>query len=90
MCLLDTAIIYPGACIFEGTNISEVRCNYKPFGYIGTPWIDSKVLTSKLNKNPLSGVIFNSISFTPTRFKFKEELCHGVFIEIVDRKFLTL
>ena len=46
---LKTAIIYPGMCLFEGTNISEGRGTPNPFKWIGAPWIDGKKLSQTLN-----------------------------------------
>lgn len=83
---LETATLYPGTCLFEGTNVSEGRGTTKPFEYIGAPWIDNQKLTSQLNELQLSGVLFRPITFTPQFSKYKEEVCHGVAIHITDQK----
>lgn len=83
---LDTATLYPGTCLFEGTNVSEGRGTTKPFEYIGAPWIDNAIWTDRLNGQALSGVLFRSITFTPQFSKYKDEVCHGVAIHIIDRK----
>ncbi|MCL2312447.1 MAG: DUF1343 domain-containing protein, partial [Firmicutes bacterium] len=85
---LDTAIAYVGTCIFEwtATNISDGRGTGKPFEYIGAPWINSKLFAERLNTIDLAGVNFEPVSFIPCRAKFKDELCHGVFIKVLDRK----
>lgn len=82
---LDTATLYPGTCLFEGTNVSEGRGTTKPFEYIGAPWIDNKIWTSRLSEHQLSGVLFRPITFTPQFSKYKDEVCHGVAIHITDR-----
>jgi uncharacterized protein YbbC (DUF1343 family) len=85
---LDTAVAYVGTCIFEwaATNVSDGRGSDKPFEYIGAPWINSESFAQKLNALDLPGVNFRPVSFTPCKAKFKDELCHGVFIEVLDRK----
>lgn len=83
---LDTATLYPGTCLFEGTNVSEGRGTTKPFEYIGAPWIDNNIWADRLNGSTLSGVLFRSITFTPQFSKYKDEVCHGVAIHITDKK----
>ena len=83
---LDTATLYPGTCLFEGTNVSEGRGTTKPFEYVGAPWIENNSWTDRLNGYSLSGVLFRPITFTPQFSKYKEEVCHGVAIHITDRK----
>ena len=89
---LETAIIYPGMCIIEGTNLSEGRGTQSPFKQIGAPWVDGKLLSQKLNKYKLPGVVFKPVFFTPisipgmsTYPKFQDEKCSGVEIVIIDR-----
>ena len=89
---LETAIIYPGMCLIEGTNISEGRGTSSPFKWIGAPWIDGKKLSQKLNKLNLPGVVFIPKSFVPISMpgksenpKHKEKKCDGVEIQITDR-----
>ena len=90
---LKTALVYPGTCFIEGTNVSEGRGTDHPFEYIGAPWIDGRTLSSYLNSRHLPGVRFRSIHFTPrstrtltTDSKFEGECCHGIQVEIRDRK----
>ena len=89
---LKTAIIYPGMCLIEGTNISEGRGTLNPFKWIGAPWIDGKKLSQILNKFNLPGVVFAPVSFTPVSIpenasnpKFEGQKCNGVEIRILDR-----
>jgi uncharacterized protein YbbC (DUF1343 family) len=82
---LDTAMVYPGAALIEGTNVSEGRGTTKPFELIGAPFIDSMKLAEKLNALNLPGVIFRSASFTPTFSKYSGKLTHGIQIHVTDR-----
>jgi uncharacterized protein YbbC (DUF1343 family) len=82
---LDSATVYPGEVIFEGTNLSEGRGTTKPFEMFGAPWIDGFVLAQKLNDLNLPGVKFREVYFTPTFSKFKEEQCGGCQIHVTDR-----
>jgi uncharacterized protein YbbC (DUF1343 family) len=82
---LDTALVYPGAALIEGTNVSEGRGTTKPFELIGAPFIDSIELAEKLNALYLPGVIFRPASFTPTFSKHSGKLTHGIQIHVTDR-----
>ena len=89
---LKTAIIYPGMCLFEGTNVSEGRGTPNPFKWIGAPWIDGKKLSQTLNNFKLPGVVFVPKSFIPVAIpgksenpKFKNQKCHGIEVWVTDR-----
>jgi uncharacterized protein YbbC (DUF1343 family) len=82
---LETATIYPGLCLLEGTNISEGRGTNMPFRQFGAPWIDSKHLAEQLNKLYLPGMRFEPVSFRPTFSKYKNQLCNGVRIITKER-----
>ena len=82
---LGTAIVYPGTCLFEGTNISEGRGTTRPFEYLGTPWIDGNRWVQALNDLRLDGVIFRACYFTPMFSKYSGERCRGVQIHITNR-----
>jgi len=82
---LQTAAIYPGLCLLEGTNISEGRGTEMPFRQFGAPWIDSKQLVDRLNKLNLPGMLFEPVSFTPESSKYMGQRCNGVRITITDR-----
>ena len=89
---LKTAIVYPGMCLFESTNVSEGRGTPNPFKWIGAPWIDGKQLSQTLNNFKLPGVVFVPKIFTPTRIpgksenpKFKGQKCDGIEVWITDR-----
>ena len=67
----NTALVYPGTCIFEGTNLSEGRGTTIPFEVIGAPYIDAIEYANALNELGLKGVKFRPAHFTPTFSKHK-------------------
>jgi uncharacterized protein YbbC (DUF1343 family) len=85
MAALDTATVYPGMCLLEGTNISEGRGTTRPFEIFGAPFIDAEQLCNELNKLRLQGVFFRQNYFQPTFHKFVGELCGGAQIHVIDR-----
>jgi beta-N-acetylhexosaminidase len=82
---LETAVIYPGLCLLEGTNVSEGRGTKRPFRQFGAPWIDSKRLADRLNELALPGMYFEPVSFTPASSKYQGQICNGVRIIITER-----
>lgn len=82
---LDTAIVYPGACLFEGTNLSEGRGTTRPFEWVGAPWLDAARLALDLNGLGLPGVRFRPIHFVPGFQKHAGVPCGGVQIHVRDR-----
>ena len=82
---VETATLYPGTCLIEGTNLSEGRGTTKPFEWIGAPWIDPERWGDTLNNLCLPGVHFRPIHFTPTFSKHVDKGCHGVQVHITDR-----
>ncbi len=89
---LGTAIVYPGICLIEGTNVSEGRGTLHPFLTIGAPYVNSVSLIKKLKEYGINGVELKPISFTPvdipkmvTNPKYKDQNCSGISIHIVDR-----
>ncbi|MBN2089452.1 DUF1343 domain-containing protein [candidate division KSB1 bacterium] len=90
---LDTATIYPGLCLIEGTNISEGRGTLTPFVIFGAPWIDANFLCNQLNELKLAGIKFEPAVFTPQAIpemapdpKYKNEKCHGCRVIVLDRE----
>jgi len=81
----DSATVYPGQVIIEGTNLSEGRGTTKPFEFFGAPWIDGFVLAKKLNELNLPGVKFREVYFTPTFSKFSGTNCGGCQMHVTDR-----
>lgn len=82
---LDVATLYPGTCLFEGTNLSEGRGTTHPFELIGAPWIDPFALAAELERRNLPGVAFRPAYFTPVFSKHASSSCGGVQVHIVDR-----
>lgn len=82
---LTAAIVYPGTCLIEGTNVSEGRGTTTPFEIIGAPWIDGYKLADELRKANLPGILFRPAGFTPTFSKYQGEVCQGVQLHVVDR-----
>lgn len=82
---LDTATLYPGTCLFEGTNLSEGRGTTKPFELIGAPWINAREWSQTLNQLNLPGVGFRPVYFTPVFSKHEGEQVEGVQVHIFDR-----
>lgn len=87
---LTTAILYPGLCLFEGTNMSEGRGTTKPFEYIGAPWCNGEKWAEILNALCLPGVLFRPVVFTPApaaeSTKHAKQTCGGAAIHITDRE----
>jgi uncharacterized protein YbbC (DUF1343 family) len=82
---LETAIVYPGMCLLEGTNLSEGRGTALPFEIAGAPWLDGHALADRLNGLGVPGVIFRSVSFAPHTSKHQGKVCQGVQLHLVDR-----
>ncbi len=82
---LETAAVYPGLCLLEGTNVSEARGTKMPFRQFGAPWFDSKRLADRLNKLNLPGMYFEPVRFTPASSKYQGQECNGVRIIITER-----
>ena len=83
---LDSAIVYPGAVLFEGTRLSEGRGTTRPFELIGAPWIDGERLAEAMNGRGLPGVHFRPAFFEPTFQKHAKETCGGCQIHVLDRR----
>lgn len=85
---LTQAILYPGAAVVEGANISVGRGTATPFELIGSPWIDGKEFGEYLNRRNIPGVRFESAEFIPERDAFQNQRCRGVRIILADRQAL--
>jgi uncharacterized protein YbbC (DUF1343 family) len=86
MPLFDTALVYPGLCLLEGTNISEGRGTTRPFELFGAPWIDPSLLVNAISKKDIPGAAFRPAYFVPTFGKYRGELCGGAQIYVKNRK----
>jgi uncharacterized protein YbbC (DUF1343 family) len=83
---LDTALVYPGMCVFEGSNVSEGRGTTKPFEMIGAPFINGVELAKDLNALNLPGVRFRPAYFKPTFSNFSGEFCGGIQVHVMNRE----
>ncbi|MFA6597159.1 MAG: DUF1343 domain-containing protein [Ignavibacteriaceae bacterium] len=90
---LNTALLYPGTCLIEGTNISEGRGTELPFLTIGAPFINGKKLVKALQVYKFKGLSFKETSFTPQDIpnvavnpKYEGKLCSGIAIKVTDKR----
>ena len=83
---VDTAFVYPGLCLLEGTNLSEGRGLTRPFEIIGAPFLDGDRWARDLAAMDLGGVRFRPLSFRPTFHKFAGQSCGGVQLHVTDRR----
>ena len=81
----DTARIYPGGCLVEGTNMSEGRGTTRPFEWVGAPYLDPHRYAEALEAFRLPGVSFRPMRFVPTFHKWAGRLCGGVQLHVTDR-----
>jgi uncharacterized protein YbbC (DUF1343 family) len=81
---LDTARVYPGQVLLEGTNLSEGRGTTRPFEIFGAPYIDLKKVGRRLERRRFPGVVLRPHSFEPTFHKWKGEVCHGFQMHVTD------
>ncbi len=83
---LDSATVYPGTVLVEGTGLSEGRGTTRPFELIGAPFIDSRAFAGRLNAQGLPGVWFRAAYFQPTFQKWAGQMCGGIQIHVTDRE----
>ena len=83
---LDTAIVYPGTVLFEGTMASEGRGTTRPFELVGAPWVHAERMAAALNLRRLPGVHFRPAVFEPTFQKHARATCAGCQIHVTDRR----
>jgi uncharacterized protein YbbC (DUF1343 family) len=79
---LETALLYPGGCLVEGTNLSEGRGTSFPFRVIGAPFLDGRALARELGDAHLPGVMVRPTTFKPSFEKHAGLLCHGVMLHV--------
>ncbi len=83
---LDTATVYPGTCLLEGTLLSEGRGTTRPFEIFGAPFIDPEELVRRLSDFKLPGVTFRPMYFQPAFQKHAGKLCGGAQIHLTHRQ----
>ena len=82
----DTALVYPGMCLLEGTNLSEGRGTTRPFELFGAPFIDAAALAEELRRQDLPGVLIRPCVIEPAFHKFKGERCGALQLHVRDRR----
>lgn len=80
----ETAVLYPGTCLLEGTNVSVGRGTARPYEWLGAPWIDAVALASALNDLGLPGLRWRPLQYLPCAAPYAGELCEGVQPHVVD------
>ena len=83
---LDTAVVYPGTVLFEGTNVSEGRGTTRPFEITGAPWPIAERFAEQMNALALDGVFFRPAVFEPTFQKHAKTACAGCQMHVLDRR----
>lgn len=82
---LDSALVYPGMCLLEATNLSEGRGTTRPFELFGAPFVNPHRLASVLHGYDLPGVAFRPCAMQPTFDKFAGETCGALQLHVIDR-----
>lgn len=90
----DTALVYIGTCLFEGTNLNEGRGTETPFHIIGAPWLDADAVISAVPQAALRGCSLEAEQYTPvsipgkaTSPRYQDQPCNGIRIRITNREF---
>jgi uncharacterized protein YbbC (DUF1343 family) len=83
---VDTTTVYPGAVLFEGTNVSEGRGTTRPFELVGAPWVVAERFADAMNRRELPGAFFRPALFEPTFHKHARQPCAGCQIHVTDRR----
>ena len=85
----ETALLYPGTCLIEGTNLSEGRGTADPFAIIGAPFIRAEEFCREFNRLGCAGVVATPVYFTPSFSKHQGKLCGGIHLHIVEETALA-
>jgi uncharacterized protein YbbC (DUF1343 family) len=83
---LESAIVYPGTVLFEGTSVSEGRGTTRPFELVGAPGIDAERFADRMNRLGLPGAHFRPVVFEPTFHKHARRTCGGCQIHVLNRE----
>lgn len=84
----ESTLIYPGTCLFEGTNVSEGRGTDAAFLIVGADYVNGEQLSRAFNDCHLPGVTSEPVKFTPTFSKFEGIACEGVRLHVTDQHVL--
>ncbi len=82
----DTAWVYPGQCLLEGTNLSEGRGTTRPFEVFGAPWLDTEAVAAALAQEDLPGCTLRPLCFQPTFQKYAGQVCQGFQLHVTERQ----
>lgn len=85
---LETAVLYPGTCLVEGTTMSEGRGTELPFRWFGAPWLDAAALARRVTRLELPGVVVEALTLTPSSSKHAGASCPGIHLRVTDRSTL--
>ncbi len=80
----ETALVYPGQVLWEGTNVSEGRGTTLPFEFFGAPFWRHQEMLSRVGDTELPGCFLRPIVFQPTSGKWQGESCHGFQLHVTD------
>jgi uncharacterized protein YbbC (DUF1343 family) len=80
----ETAAVYPGQVIWEGTNVSEGRGTCRPFEIFGAPFLDTQAVRKALTPGDLRGCHLQDYVFRPTFHKWQQDLCRGFMLHVTD------
>jgi uncharacterized protein YbbC (DUF1343 family) len=83
---LETAVVYPGQVVLEGTNLSEGRGTTKPFEIFGAPYLDPYLILAELEVGATGGTVMRPLNFRPTFGKWMGQVCKGFQIHVIDRR----
>jgi uncharacterized protein YbbC (DUF1343 family) len=83
----SAALLYPSIGLLESTNLSVGRGTDTPFELFGAPWLDHRRLARDLNEAQLGGVTFVPIEFTPSKEPYRNKLCRGLKVSVIDRRY---
>ncbi len=82
---VDSAVVYPGTVLLEGTNVSEGRGTTRPFEIVGAPWVAAERFAAAMNRLAIPGACFRPVVFEPTFHKHAGTSCGGCQIHVLDR-----
>ena len=80
----ETAQVYPGQILWEGTNLSEGRGTCRPFEIFGAPFLNTKLIKKRIPAGSMEAFYLQEISFLPTFHKWQGEACNGFMIHILN------
>lgn len=83
---LETALVYPGQVLWEGTSVSEGRGTCLPFELFGAPYLEHDRIMAALEPAALAGCVLRPVAFEPTSNKYQGVFCNGFQLIVTDRR----